>query len=253
MLVNLCACQNREQADVDLVNKIKNEKVFNVGINSNSKPFAFKDENDSLKGFDIDLIKEISKKIFDTDKIIKFVDVTPSNRILKLNSKEVDAVISTMTITQKRLKLVDFSNPYYMTGQAILVSKKSNIKSGKDLNNKKVGIVLGTTAETNIRYIASNAAIRGFRNYTDAFVELKKGNIDAISTDEVILRGIASEANGYKILPDKYSKELYGIAIRKDKASESLKDAINTALDSLEKSGKIEELEKKYNIQYRRQ
>ena len=252
MLINLCACQNNREDEIDLLSKIKDKKVFYVGVNPNSKPFAYKDDNGALRGFDIELIKEISKKIFETDEIIEFVNVTPSNRILKLNMKEVDAVISTMTITKERLEVVDFSKPYYMTGQAILVSNNSNIRSGKDLNHKKIGIVLGTTAEANIRYIASNASIRGFRNYADAFAELKNGNIDAISTDEVILRGIASGAKGYKILPDRYSTEFYGIAIRKDEASESLKSAINKALDDIEKNGKLEDLEKKYKIQYRR-
>ena len=252
VFINFCGCQSDIEKDVDLLTKIKDKKVFLVGVNKNSKPFAYINSQGELEGFDVELIKEISKKLFDTDKIIEFISVTPSNRILSLNSKEVDIVISTMTITEERLRIVDFSNPYYMTGQAILVNEDSNIRSGKDLNGKKVGIVLGTTAATNIRYIASNAIIKGFKNYEDAFEEFKKGNIDAISTDDVILQGIATKSSKYKILPDRYSTEFYGIALRKDEYSKNLKLAINDALDIMEKSGKIKELEKKYNVQYRR-
>ena len=251
ILINLCACQN-QSAQVNLYEKIKKEKTFKVGINENSKPFAYYDENGTLVGFDADLIKEISKRIFDTDKIIKFVPITPSNRILNLNSGEVDIVISTMTINQERLRIVDFSNPYFISGQAVLVNENSNIRSGKDLNGKKVGIVLGTTSATNIRYVASNAIIKGFKNYEEALDEFQKGNLDAISTDDVILQGIIMDNPNYKILPDRYSTEFYGIAFRKDEFSKSLKTSVNEALAILEKKGVIKKLEKKYNVAYRR-
>jgi len=251
LLITLCACQNGNSRNIDLQEKIKKEKVFKVGINENSKPFAYRDENNDLVGFDTDLIKEISKRIFDTDKIIEFVPVTPSNRILSLNSGEVDVIISTMTINQERLRIVDFSNPYFMSGQAVLVDKQSNIRSGKDLNGKKVGIVLGTTSAANIRYIASYAIIKGFKNYEDALEEFEKGNLDAISTDDVILQGIVADNENYKILPDRYSTEFYGIALRKDNQSQSLKNSINKVLAILEKKGTIKKLEKKYNVSYR--
>ena len=252
MLVGLSACKNNQAPqEPDLTEKIRKEKIFKIGINENSKPFAYRDNSGELIGFDVDLIKEISKKIFDTDKIIEFVPITPSNRIMTLSSGEVDIVISTMTINQERLRIVDFSNPYFMTGQAVLVNEKSNIRSGKDLNGKKIGTVLGTTAATNIRYIASNAIIRGFKNYKEAFEEFQKGNLDAISTDDVILQGIVEDNKGYKILPDRYSTEFYGIAIRKDEASKPLKNSINDALSSLESKGIIRKLEKKYNVHYR--
>ena len=254
LLSVLCACDVQKKAENnDLLKEIKDKKTFVVGINNHSRPFGYIDEeNNELMGFDADLIKEISKKIFGTDKIIKFEEVTPSNRILKLNSKEVDVIISTMTITQERLRVVDFSNPYFMTGQAILVKDNNKIRTAKDLNYKKVGIVLGTTAAANIKFIASHANIVGFKNYEQAFVELSKNNIDAISTDDVILQGIIAQNEGYRLLPDRYSTEFYGIALRKAEESQSLKEEINGALAGLEKTGKLKALEIKYNIDYRR-
>ena len=253
VLVMLGACDIRQEpVESNLVSAIKDKKEFVVGINSASRPFGYKDENGGITGFDADLIKLISKQIFGNDKIVKFEEVTPSNRIMKLNSNEVDVIISTMTITNERLKIIDFSNPYFMTGQAILVRKGANIRTGKDLNYKKIGIVLGTTAASNIKYIASNAVILGFKNYQDAFKELSVGNLDAISTDDVILQGIIAENPGYKILPDRYSTEFYGIALRKEEASQTLKKEINDALIALEKTGKLKSLEEKYNINYRK-
>lgn len=254
LLTTLCACNIRKkQENYDLLNSIKIKKVFVVGINKDSRPFGYIDEEtNDITGFDADLIKEISKYIFNTDKIVRFEEVTPSNRILKLNSKEVDVVISTMTINHERMLIVDFSNPYFMSGQAVLVKDNSNIRTGKDLNYKKIGIVLGTTASDNIRYIAPYAIITGFKNYKDAFKELVNGNVDAISTDDVILQGIIAQNPEYKLLPDRYSTEFYGIALRKDEDSQSLKEEINKTLGILEKTGKLKKLEKKYNVNYRR-
>ncbi|MCQ2957705.1 MAG: transporter substrate-binding domain-containing protein [Candidatus Gastranaerophilales bacterium] len=247
-----CSCTQKVKHDNDLISIINDRKIFKVGINDGSKPFAYRNEKGELIGFDVELIKEISKKIFGTDKIVEFHYLTPSNRILSLNSNEVDVVISTMTINQERLRIVDFSKPYFQTGQAILVPKNSNIRSGKDLANKTIGIVLGTTASSNIKYISPTVNIKGFRNYKFAFDELQKGNIDAISTDDVILQGIVSDYPDYKILQDRYSTEFYGIALRKDIASQTLKQEINSALTELERKGKLLKIEKKYDINYRR-
>lgn len=253
LLSTLCSCEIKKAVEEpDLLSIIKERESFVVGINDNSRPFGYKDENGDITGFDADLIKEISKLLFKTDKIIKFVYINPSNRIIKLNEKELDVVISTMTITQERLRIVDFSNPYFMTGQALLVKTNTGIKTAKDLDYKKIGAVLGTTAAKNIRYIASHALIVGFKNYEEAFKELAMGNIDAISTDDVILQGLISQHKGYKLLPDRYSTDFYGIALRKDDASQSLKEEINKALAILEKNGKLKKLEQKYGVDYRR-
>ena len=253
LLATLCSCGIKQAVEEpDLLAIIKDRNRFIVGINDDSRPFGYRDENGDITGFDADLIKEISKILFKTDKIIKFEYITPSNRIMKLNEKELDVVISTMTITQERLQIVDFSNPYFMTGQALLIKKNANIRTGKDLDYKKVGTVLGTTAAGNIHYIASHAIIVGFRNYEDAFKELEKDNIDAVSTDDVILQGLISQNDGYTLLPDRYSTDFYGIALRKDEASQDLKEEINKALAILEKNGKLKKLEQKYNIDYRR-
>ena len=66
-----------------------------------------------------------------------------------------------------------------------------------------------------------------FKNYKNAFQELEKGNLDAISTDATILQGLVLDNPEYKILPDRYSTEFYGIALRKESDSENLKNAIN--------------------------
>ena len=251
--LNLCSCKKEQEVPTDLFDKIKAENHFVVGINEDSKPFAYRNESTmELEGFDVELIKEISKKIFGSDKIIEFKPLTPANRIYSLNSNEVDVIISTMTINQERLMVIDFSNPYFMTGQALLVKNNDKIRSGKDLRGKFIGIVLGTTAANNIKFIASDANIKGFKNYQDAFVELQRDNIDAMSTDDVILQGITANSDEYKILPERYSTEFYGIALRKEEASQSLKTAINDALATMEKSGKLIKLEQKYGINYRR-
>ena len=189
LIITLCSCSQKSPKTEDLFEQINTNKKFTVGVSHSAKPFGFINSMGEPDGFDVDLIKEISMRIFDSDVYIEFKEVTPDNRIMKLNGKEVDAVISTMTITNDRKRVVSFSNPYFLAGQAILVNKNSKIYSAKDLANKKVGIVFGTTAEENIKFVSSDADIVGFKNYNDAFRELKNGNIDAMTTDDTILYG----------------------------------------------------------------
>ena len=248
LIITLCSCSSKSQKQEDLFEQINTNKKFVVGISHTSKPFGFLNSLGQPDGFDIDLIKEITIRIFDKDVFVEFKEVTPDNRIMKLNGKEVDAVISTMTITNARKRVISFSNPYFLAGQAILVKKDSDIYYARDLTQKKVGIVFGTTAEENIKFVCSDAEIVGFKNYHDAFKELQNGNIDAMTTDDTILYGIILEHKNYRILKERFSHELYGIAFRKDSSSLKLKEHVNMALKSMENEHRIERLKRKWGL-----
>lgn len=248
LIITLCSCSQKSQKTEDLFEHINTKKIFTVGISHTTKPFGFINSSGQPDGFDVDLIKEIAVRIFDKDVFVQFKEVTPDNRIMKLNGKEVDAVISTMTITNDRKRVVSFSRPYFLAGQAILVNKNSKIYSAKDLANKKVGIVFGTTAEENIKFVSADAEIVGFKNYNDAFRQLKNGNIDAMTTDDTILYGLISENKDFRILKERFSHELYGIAFRKDEASLSLKEHVNMALRAMESEQKLEKLKRKWGV-----
>lgn len=244
-LISGCTNDNKQQI-VDVYDKIKARDKIIVGVKYDTKPFGFVDSNQKISGFDIDLAHLIAKYLLDDPNKVEFVQVTPQNRILALNSGQIDMVIATMTVTEQRKQVVEFSRPYYIAGQAIMVNKDSDISNINDLKNKKIIIVLGTTADRNIKNIAPESLIQGYRTYNDAFAALKNNRGDALITDDSILLGLIDNDKGFKILSKRYTQEPYAIALKKGPESHKLLFYIDNALNNIEKSGELKKLKQKW-------
>ena len=164
-----CSRHNETSEDNDTLTQIKKRGELIVGVKYDSKPFGFIKDG-KLQGYDIDIAHLMAKRILGNEKLIKFVEVDAQNRISKLNSGEVDMVIATMSINPKRAEVVDFSLPYYYAGQAIMIRKGTAIKTVGDLNGRRVIIVLGTTGEKNIRFLAPEVILQGYKTYQDGLM-----------------------------------------------------------------------------------
>lgn len=230
----------------DLLQIVKERGKIIVGVKFDSKPFGFVDEDQELKGFDVDLSKEIAKRILGDENAVEFKQVNSSSRILQLSSGSIDMVAATMTITNKRQQIVDFSTPYYLAGQAIMVPKSSDIKTVKDLNGKRVIVVLGSTSEQTMRTLAPKAKIKGFRTYTEAFSALKAGRADAMTTDDTILTGFIMDDSNFRMLKERYTTEPYGIGFRKDKKTQGFQAVINETLEQLKQDGTLVKITNKW-------
>ena len=230
----------------DLYEEILKRGVIKVGINADSKPFGFFDENWQIQGYDADLARYIAQYILKSSSAVEFHPVTPANRMLKVSTGEVDIAIATMTITPQRSEIIDFSIPYDLAGQALLVRSDSKIVSIADLNGQNVGVVFGTTAEKNMMSLAPTSNIIGFRNYRTAYEALKAGKIDALTSDDTILSGFAYDDSAVKLLPKRYTKEPYGIAIRKGKNTKRLKENIDFAIKDMQRKNVILRLHRKW-------
>lgn len=238
-------CSKKEN-NTDTLNKILQRGKIIVGVKSDTKPFGYLDQQGQLEGFDVDLAKYIAKSILGDENKIEFKPVTASNRILTLNSGQVDIIIATMTITNQRKAIIDFSNPYYIAGQAVLVPKDSKIHSMSDLNGKKVIIIFGSTAEEQLRMVAPNADIIGFKTYTSGYNALKEGHADAITSDDTILAGFAQSDNSVRLLPQRYTREPYAIGFKKDSNSKNLEDKVNSIIEYMKNSGELTKLKNKW-------
>jgi len=245
-LIMLTTACTKEEKTVDTMTKINQRGKIIVGVKYDTKPFGYLNEKHQLVGLDIDLAKHIAKSILGDENKIEFKPVTPSNRILALNSGQVDMIIATMTITPSRLAVIDFSIPYYLTGQSLLVPKNSDVRSITDLNGKKVIIIFGSTAEKNLRLAAPDATIMGFKTYTSGYEALKEGKADAMTSDDTILLGFAMSDKSVKLLPKKYSKEPYAVAFKKGKESLRLQNEVNLILKDMTANGTLESLKHKW-------
>jgi putative glutamine transport system substrate-binding protein len=233
-------------AGTNTLEKIKKRGKLIVGVKYDLNLFGLKNpKTGQVEGFDIDIAKGLAKKILGDENKIEFKEVTSKTRIPMLNNGEIDAIIATMTITEERKKEVDFSDVYFMAGQSLLVKKDSKINSVKDL--KKGMTVLtakGSTSAENIRKIAPQVNVLEFENYAEAFTALKAGQGDALTTDNALLWGMAKQDPNYRVLDETFSKEPYGIAVRK--GDKELLQVINEYLKEIKANGEYDKIYEKW-------
>lgn len=243
----LSGCGKKETRLDDLDKIIQRDKLI-VGVRIDAAPFGYKDDKGNLIGYDIDLARTITKSILGDAKKVQFVPVTASDRIMKLNSSQVDFLIATMSVTNQRQQILNFSIPYYIAGQAVLVNKSSKAVSLRDFEGKKLIIVFGSTSEKNLRSNVPEVTVIGYKNYNDAYSALKAQKADGIVADDTVLLGFAVKDKSVRLLPKRYSKEPYAIAFRKEKESERLLAKVNYILEHLQSTGKLNRLQEKWGI-----
>lgn len=242
-----CSCGKKSVISDDLTTITQRDRLI-VGIRNDAPPFGFKDKNGFTVGYDADLARLIAKGILGDEKKVEFVPVTASNRIMKLNSGEVDCLIATMSITTQRQQFLNFSTPYYMAGQAILVRSSSKATSLRDFTGKKLIIVFGSTSEKNLRSNVPEVTVIGYKTYNDAYNALKNGKADGIVADDTVLLGFSTNDKSVKLLPKRYSKEPYAVVFRKDDASINFTNKVNYIVENLQSTGRLNRLQEKWKI-----
>ncbi len=234
---------------VETLTAIKNRGKIIVGTKIDSKPFCFL-QNNELAGFDVDIAKNIAKRIFlsDNPKHIQFVPLKPYQRIGALNVEKVDIIVSTLSINRRRKDIIDFSIPYFETGQALMVKNNSKINSIENFKSSKLalGVVLSTTGEKAARILVPDIMTVGSETYQDAFQLLKEGSIDGILADDSLLYGFIADNRGYKILPKRYTKEYYAVGLRQGKENASLKAQIDSCIAEMQSDGSLNKIRDKW-------
>lgn len=248
-LLTGCALEPKEEKDVDILQAAKERGYFIVGVSQDSKPFGFIDpKTGKPAGFEIDIAKRLALAQFGDENKVQFVKSGGFESIALVSEGKVDFVISVMTITPQRLMTVDFSDPYYATGQTIVVKNNSPIKTVKDLNDRRVMVRLTSTAEKTPKKFAPAAILIGYKSRQECFDAFAKGEAEAMVSDDALLKGFLMDYKGYKILPQKLSVEYYGIAFKSTPEASSLKRFINSELVQMRSDKTFEKLKKKWNV-----
>ncbi|MHB8984340.1 MAG: ABC transporter substrate-binding protein [Eubacteriales bacterium] len=196
------------------------------------------------EGFEVDLMKELAVKIFGDPSKIKLEKVESKTRIPMVQNGQVDIVAGTTTVTDERKQQVDFSDVYFKAGQSLLVKKDGPIKSIEDLKGKKVSTAQGSTSVKNIRAKAPDAEILEFTTYTECFLALEQGRVDAMTTDNSILLGFAKDDPNYVLTGGLFSDEPYGLVMQK--GHPEWVQFVNDWLKEIQKNGKFAEIYKKW-------
>lgn len=217
--------------------RIQDAGVIRIGVKYDAPPFGFQDPRSrEVKGFDVDLGRAIAARLGVEPK---FVETISDNRIPFLRNGTVDLVIATMTITGERAREVDFSEPYYVAEGRLLVPKGSDVRSLEDLDGRSVCVTVGSTFESLVRRLNPEAQIRGVDGYSECLELLQTNAVDAVASEDVSLIGLTIQDPDLKIVGRPYSKEAFGIAVKKNQ--EEFVEFINDCISDYKKSGQWEE------------
>ncbi len=198
--------------------KIAQRGYLIAGVDQNTYLWGYRDPaTGQLGGFDIDMLREVSRAIFGDPNRIRFVVVPNSQRVPAVQSGGVDVVAETMTINCQRKMLIDFSTVYYDAGQRILAPANSTITGPRDLAGRRVCATAGSTSLQNLMALALKPPVRtvSVTNQSDCLVLLQQGQVDAISTDDTILQGLAAQDPSVRLVGPAFTSEPYGMAISK--------------------------------------
>jgi glutamate transport system substrate-binding protein len=206
--------------------------AITIGTKFDQPGFGLLNPSGTPEGFDVEIGKIIAAKLGIPEDGIKFVETVSANREPFIQNGQADIVVATYTINDKRKEVVDFAGPYYEAGQDIMVAKGNpdGIKGPDDLAGKNVCSVEGSTPAENIRTNYPDATLTLFDVYSKCADALTNGQVDAVTTDNVILTGlVAGNPEGFELVGNPFTKEPYGIGLKK--GDTAFRNFINDTLE----------------------
>lgn len=223
------------------------QRVYLVGVESAYAPFSSENEQKTVVGFDIDVMKALAQKI---GIEVKFVPTPFESIFNSLAQGDLDLLISAITITDERKKTVAFSEPYFEATQTIAVpASDTRVTKMTDLKALKVGTQSGTSGDELVQQVLgqNNANIKRFESTPLALAELEGGGVDAVVADEPVVKNyIANNPNSKlrTVSDNTFPKEDYGVAVRKD--DPELLAKVNKGLADLKADGTFAAISVKY-------
>jgi polar amino acid transport system substrate-binding protein len=207
-----------------------------VGLDAGSNLFSFRDPvSGAIVGFDADIAREIARDLLGSPDRIEYRSLGSADREQALQDHTVDMVAKTMTVTCERRQKVTFSTVYLRANQRVLAMKNSGINGIGDLAGKRVCVVRGTTSLDHIRNEQPGATILTVPTWADCLVVLQQRQVDAVSTDDAILAGLAAQDPYTDLVGGSISVEPYGIGI--PKGNDDLVRFVNGTLERIRADG----------------
>jgi glutamate transport system substrate-binding protein len=252
MALAVAACGGSDSSSGSTGNSIVGKTKLTIGVKADQPGLGLQ-TGSTYTGFDIEIAKILAKGLGVAENNITWKTTVSSNREPYLQQGQVDLVVATYTINGDRKKVVNFAGPYYVAGQDLLVPVNSTITGPEALAGKKVCSVNGSTPAKRIQTDYKQAKLQQFDTYSKCVTALAGGQVDAVTTDDIILAGYASQAQyagKFKVVGKPFSTEPYGIGLKKadsagcSKVNEILKTAATDGSykkawdDTLGKSGK---------------
>jgi glutamate/aspartate transport system substrate-binding protein len=243
------------QSQSSTLAQIKETGKVRIGYRKSEPPMSFLNKEGKSIGYSIDIcnriVIDIKEALSNPDIKVEYVPVDAHDRFTALSDNKIDILCGSTTKTMSRSKLVDFTQLTFVTGASLMTLKGKEFKDFSELDDKKVGVVENTTTlnhlENLLKQSFSLANVQQYKSAEDAMNALRKGEIAAFSSDQVILIGLiitAEDKELYNISPNVFSYEPFALAVRQND-SEFMFLANNT-ISKLSRSRQILKLYNKW-------
>ncbi len=213
-----------------------------VGTSADYEPFEYVDEDGNYIGFDIELMEEVAARL---DMELEWQDIAFDGLIGSLQSDKIDAIIAAMSATPEREEQVDFTDPYFIGADAIIVAEGSDIAISKneDMVGHTVGVQTGTIQE---EWVDENidAEVSRYERAEQAIMDLKSGRIEIVAMDYYAATSFIEQGGIELALKTEFSGEHMSIAVKE--GNTELRDKIDAVIDELQAEGFVEDLALKY-------
>ncbi|MEG6616334.1 amino acid ABC transporter substrate-binding protein [Peptococcaceae bacterium 1198_IL3148] len=228
--------------------QIQEKGVMVVGLDDTFRPMGFRDENNELVGFDIDMGKELEKRL---GIKIEWMPTEWEGVTGSLNAKKFDAIINGMSITEDRKKAIAFSIPYVNASIGMAVTKDNEeIKTAADLEGKVIATQSGSSGYEACKKLVEDGIlaeenVKMYAQYPEAFQDLEIGRVEAIVVDVTTAEDyVSKKPDNYKIVEEPLVADLYAIGLRKDDTD--LKEVLDNTLREMMADGTLAEISKKW-------
>lgn len=208
-----------------------------LGLDDTFAPMGFRDENNEIVGFDVDLAKEVAKRL---GVKLRLQPIEWDSKVLELKSGNIDMIWNGLTITEDRLEKINFSKPYFNDRQVIIVLIDSPVNVKTDLEGTQVGVQIESTAaaavEGDAEFAATLKEVVQYSSFNEVYMGVQSGILDAMVVDELSGRyAIGKNPGVFRVLEDTYGEEQIGIGFRK--GDDSLRDKFDEILDEMAGDG----------------
>jgi glutamate transport system substrate-binding protein len=234
LALTLAACGSGDKAG----SSSSGGKGLKIGIKYDQPGLGLKKGSD-FTGMDVDVAKYVAKSLGTSEGDITWVQAPSAQRETLISTGQVDMVVATYSITDKRKEKVSFAGPYFIAGQDLLVRSDDNSITGPDtLAGKKLCSVTGSTSAQKVKEKVPGVNLQEFGTYSECVAALASGAIDALTTDDTILAGYAAQdqyKGKLKVVGKGFTDEKYGVGLKKGDATGVT--AINKALAEMISDG----------------
>ena len=216
-----------------------------LGLDDSFPPMGFRDENNNIVGFDIDVATEVANRM---GVELKLQPIEWSTKEMELNTGSVDCLWNGLSIDDERKQAMDLSEPYMTNRMVLVVLNDSEYTDQASLAGKTIGVQNGSTAEKILEESDFSKTIGntiGFKDNVTAFMELETKGIDAIFMDEVVANyAITSQNKDFKVLEDGLTEEEYAVGFKK--GNTALKNELQKYIDEMKADGTMTQISEKW-------